>query len=55
MPWQSQDVTGKTKKAKSPKAKRQWVHIANRLLASGESEASAIKQANGVIKRQSKS
>lgn len=51
MPWRSSDVPEKTKKAKSPVAKRQWVHIANQLLAAGKPEAQAIREANAVVAR----
>ncbi len=51
MPWTSRDVSGKTKKATSAKAKRQWVHVANSALKRGESDATAIKEANGVVKK----
>ena len=56
MPWTTTDV--KTKAAKTDAQKRQWVAVANEALASclkdggsqEECEASAIKQANGVLK-----
>lgn len=52
MPWKTSDVKGKTKKAaKSPVAQRQWVHIANQLLASGKPEGQAIREANAVVAR----
>lgn len=51
MPWKTDDVKHKTKKAKSAKAKRQWTHVANSALKSGDSEATAIKKANSVIKK----
>jgi hypothetical protein len=47
MPWKPGDF--KTKKASTPARQALWAAIANRLLASGASEASAIRQANGVI------
>jgi hypothetical protein len=52
MPWTPGDASGKTKKAKTPKAKRQWRDIANKALAGGHSEADSIKMANGVLKKQ---
>ena len=55
MPWTAKDVPGKTKKAKSPKAKRQWADIADKLLASGVPEGQAIREASGVIKKEQKS
>lgn len=51
MPWKPSDASRHTKKAKSAKGKRQWSHIANKLLASGKSEGQAIREANGVAKR----
>lgn len=50
MPWKTSDVAGKTKKAKSSRKQRQWVHVANQLLAHGASDKQAIIQANGVVK-----
>lgn len=49
MPWTPKDAKRHTKKAKSPKAKRQWSHVADSVLERGGSEGSAIRQANGVI------
>lgn len=51
MPWTSRDVSGKTKKAKTARSKRQWTHISNSLLKKGVPEGQAIREANGVIKR----
>ena len=51
MPWAAKDASRFTKKAKSPKAKRQWKDVADSVLKRGESEGSAIKQANAVVKR----
>jgi hypothetical protein len=52
MPWSPKQASAKTKKADSPKKKRQWAHIADSALARGESEGTAIKEANGVLKRE---
>ena len=52
MPWRRAGAKRHTKKANTPKKQALWVKIANRLLADGASEESAIKQANVVIKRQ---
>lgn len=49
MPWTSEDAKRHTKKANTPKKKKQWSKVANAALASGDSEASAIRQANAVI------
>jgi uncharacterized protein YdaT len=54
MPWTKSDAKHKTHKADTAKKQRQWSHIANAALASGDSEASAIKQANAVIARTKK-
>ena len=51
MPWQPSDATRHTKKAKSAKAKRQWKDVANSSLERGQSEGSAIRQANAVVAR----
>ena len=50
-PWDSSDAERHTKKANTAGKKRQWTHVANSALDSGDSEASAIRQANAVIKR----
>lgn len=54
MPWDAKDASKFTKKARSGVAKRQWKDVANSVLKRGGSEASAIKQANAVIKRRKK-
>ncbi len=54
MPWTPKQATKHTKKAKSPKAKRQWAHIADQVLAKTGDEARAIRTASGVIKRRKK-
>ncbi len=51
MPWSPKDATGKTHAADTAKKKRMWAEIANSLLKKGASEASAIRQANAVVKR----
>lgn len=51
MPWNSRNATRHTRKAKSRKAKRQWAKVANRALARGDSEGSAVRQANAVVAR----
>ena len=49
MPWTAADAIEHTKKANTAKKKRQWAHVANSALASGDSEASAIRQANAAV------
>jgi uncharacterized protein YdaT len=50
MPWEESDAPRHTKKARSGKRKRQWSHIANGALKRGDSEGTAIRKANGVIR-----
>lgn len=50
MPWTASDALGHTKKATSAASRRQWSHIANSVLNRGGSDASAIRQANAVIR-----
>jgi hypothetical protein len=51
MPWKPSDAHSKTKKANSPKKQRQWRDIANSARERGLSDAEAIKEANGVIRK----
>jgi uncharacterized protein YdaT len=52
MPWTSKSAKGHTKKATSGILQRQWSDVANSMLKSGKSEASAIKGANAVVAKQ---
>lgn len=54
MPWKPSDASGKTKRARSPTAKRQWAHVADRVLAKTGDEGRAIREANAVVKRRTK-
>lgn len=49
MPWSPKDARGSTKKATSPKLKRQWAAVANKTLAESGDDAKAKRIANGVI------
>lgn len=51
MPWKPSDAKRKTKKASTPRKQALWSQIANRLLAHGSGDASAIRQANAVVGR----
>jgi hypothetical protein len=51
MPWGASDATRHTKKAKSPKAKRQWSDVANSILAQTGDEARAVRGANAAVKK----
>jgi hypothetical protein len=49
MPWSPSDAKSHTSKARNPKLARQWADIANNALKRSGNDASAIRQANGVI------
>lgn len=49
MPWNPGDAKRHTKKANTPKKGRQWRDVANSALSRGQSEGSAIRQANAVV------
>ena len=49
MPFSSDDATKHTRKADTDARKRQWADVANSALKRGDSDASAIRQANAVI------
>lgn len=51
MPWTPSDASRKTKKAKSPKAKRQWRDVSNGVLKKTGNEGRAIREANAVVGR----
>ena len=51
MPWTPKDSAKHTKKADTPKEKRQWSAVANSSLKRGDSDATAIRKANSVIAR----
>lgn len=50
MPWSTgKDALRHTKKAKTAKKQRQWLHVANSALQRTGDDALAIREANGVI------
>ena len=51
MPWSAKDSKKFTKAAHTEKERRQWAHIANKALKSGDSKEKAIMKASGVIKK----
>jgi hypothetical protein len=51
MPWTPGDSTRFTKKAKSPKRRRQWSHVADSMLERTGDEGAAIRAANSVVKK----
>lgn len=54
MPWNPSDATRHTKKAKSPKAKRQFAKVANKVLEKTGDEGRAIREANAAVKKRRK-
>ena len=51
MPWDAAESKRHTKKADSPKARKQWKEVANSVLKRTGNESRAIKSANAVIAR----
>jgi len=51
MPWKPGDARRFTKKAKSPKAKRQFAKVANKVLAKSGDEGKAIRIANAAVRK----
>lgn len=51
MPWTPRDAKDKTKKARTPKARRQWRDVANTVLQKTGDEGRAVREANAVVKR----
>lgn len=49
MPWAPTDATRHTKKATSPRLKRTWATVANKVLKETGDEAKAVREANGVV------
>lgn len=49
MPWDPGDAKRHTKKATPGKKSRQWSDVADSALKRGQSEGSAIRQANAVV------
>ena len=50
MPWDDKDAKRHTKKAKSPKRKRQWKKVANSILERTGDEGRAVRGANAAVK-----
>lgn len=49
MPWPPSDATRHTKKANTPKKKRQFSDVANSVLAKTGDEGRAIREANAAV------
>lgn len=54
MPWTPDDAQRHTKKAKSPKAKRQWRDVANSALERTGDEGLAVREANAAVAKRFK-
>jgi hypothetical protein len=54
MPWKEEDAKRHTKKARTPKKKRQWSAVANKVLQESGDEGKAIRIANAVVKKPKK-
>lgn len=53
MPWTAADAQSHTKLANTPAKQATWAKVANSALDRGDGDASAIRQANSVIEKQS--
>lgn len=51
MPWTQKDSARHTKRAKSPKRKRQWSKVANSILERTGDEGRAVRGANAAVKK----
>jgi hypothetical protein len=49
MPWKPSDAIGKTKKASTPGAKKQWAGAANAVLKKTGDEGKAVRIANAAV------
>lgn len=54
MPWSERDAQRHTKKAKSPKAQRQWAKVAAAVLDKTEDEGRAVRAANSAVAKRGK-
>ncbi len=54
MPWKARDAKRHTRKAKSPKRKRQWQKVANSVLQRTGDEGRAVRSANAAVKKAQK-
>lgn len=54
MPWTPEDAKRHTKKANTSHKKSVWSRVANQALKKGDSEGSAVRQANAAVRRMKK-
>lgn len=52
MPWNPEDASRHDSAANSPKKRRQWSDVANRVLSETGDEGRAVREANGVLKKE---
>ena len=50
-PWSSRDAKRHTKKASTPKKRRQFAHVANAVLEETADEGRAVRAANAAVKK----
>ena len=51
MPWKAKSAKKFTKKASTPRKRKAWAKIANKVLKRGGSDRSAVRIANFAVKR----
>ena len=54
MPWKPSAASGKTRKAKTPAAKKQWSSTANAVLEKTGDEGRAVRIANAAVAKRRK-
>lgn len=51
MPWKPKQAESHTRKADTPKERKQWADVANAVLRKTGNEGRAVREANAVVKR----
>jgi hypothetical protein len=51
MPWTAKSARRFTKRARTPKRRRQWQHVANSVLRRTGNKARAVRSANAAVKK----
>jgi hypothetical protein len=51
MPWTADDAERSTRSANTPRRKRLWSHVANKMLAEHGDEGAAKRAANAAVRR----
>lgn len=52
MPWEDEDASKKNHNVKTPEQQREWKDIANKIYKQTGDEGRAIREANGVLRKQ---